>query len=75
MEIVALNWTDFTTFSMSDVKLATGLNSLSTQQSSNKDDDIKHIQMSDLSSATPTCTAFLIVFEYIIFSTCRLTIS
>lgn len=53
----------------------TGLNSLSTQQASNKDDDIKHIQMSDLSSATPTCTAFLIVFEYIIFSTCRLTIS
>lgn len=53
----------------------TGLNRLSIQQANNKDDNIKHIQISDLSSATPTCTAFLIVFEYIIFSTCQLTIS
>lgn len=53
----------------------TGLNRLSIQQANNKDDNIKHIQISDLSSATPTCSAFLIVFEYIIFSTCQLTIS
>lgn len=31
----------------------------------------KHIQIADLSSATINCTAFLIVFEYILFSTCQ----
>lgn len=77
VEIVALNWTYFSMFSLTDVKPTShplDHDSPSMQQANNED-DIKHIQISDLSSATPTCTAFLIVFEYIIFSTCQLTIS
>lgn len=53
VEIVALNWTYFLMFSLSDVKpcqSTTGLNRLSTQQA-NSSIDIKHIQISDLSSA------------------------
>lgn len=53
VEIVALNWTYFLMFSLSDVKpcqSTTGLDRLSTQQASSSI-DIKHIQISDLSSA------------------------
>lgn len=53
-EIVALNLTYFLMFSLTDVKFAnqtTGLDRLSIQQANNKDDNIKHIQISDLSSA------------------------
>lgn len=55
-EIVALNLTYFLMFSLIDVKnfcqSTTGLNRLiNTAKQTAKDDNIKHIQISDLSSA------------------------
>lgn len=66
-EIVALKLTFFLMFSWIDVKFIhqplDSIGFLFRQQT--KEIKIKHIQISDLSSATTTCTAFLIVFEYI----------
>lgn len=77
-EIVALNLTCFLMFSLTDVRILQihhQIEKVINTKQANMDDNIRHIQISDLSSATPTCTAFLIVFEYIIFSTCRLTLA
>lgn len=83
-EIVALNLTCFfflDVFSWNRCQIfcqsTTGLNGRSMTASSKQTRTITSSIFKFLTwvPQTPTCTAFLIVFEYIIFSTCRLTIS